>query len=488
MPNEKPNVIIMYADDLGYGDLGCYGACEIPTPNIDRLAENGVRFFNCHSPAATCTPARYSMMTGRYPFRNSDAKILPGDACNLIPEDMNTLPKVFRSAGYATGLVGKWHIGLGRGRIDWNQEIENTPRETGFDYTFIFPATADRVPCVYVENGRVVNLDPNDPIEVSYAAECPYDDIPTYHKNPELLKLKSSHGHDFSIVNGGGRIGYMRGGAAALWRDEELAETFSERAKSFVEAHRDESFFLYYALHQPHVPRLPSPRFAGATKLGPRGDVIAEMDWCVGELMNKLEELGLVENTIVIFSTDNGPVLDDGYDDRAVELCGAHKPAGVLRGGKYSMFEGGTRVPMILSWPGKVRRTDSDALVCHVDFMASFAAMLGVPLGEDDAPDSENLLSALFGDDPVGRDWLVTQGGANGSVLCHERWAYLAPNNGPAYNKHTDTELGNSKSEQLYNLLYDISQQQNLADTYPEVLDLMRRRLDYILHSERTRK
>ena len=224
------------------------------------------------------------------------------------------------------------------------------------------------------------------------------------------------------------------------------------------------------------------------TKLGPRGDVIAEMDWCVGELMNKLEELGLAENTIVIFSTDNGPVLDDGYDDRAVELCGAHKPAGVLRGGKYSMFEGGTRVPMILSWLGKVRRTDSDALVCHVDFMASFAAMLGVPLGEDDAPDSENLLSALFGDDPVGRDWLVTQGGANGSVLCHERWAYLAPNNGPAYNKHTDTELGNSKSEQLYNLLYDISQQQNLADTYPEVLDLMRRRLDYILHSERTRK
>ncbi len=171
-----------------------------------------------------------------------------------------------------------------------------------------------------------MNLDPEDPIEVSYESECPFDDIPTYHKNPELLEMESSNGHDMSIVGGIGRIGYMRGGRKAIWRDEDLAETFLGRALQFINESRkeDKPFFLYYAVHQPHVPRVPSARFRGATALGPRGDVIAELDWCVGQLMEELEKLNIRDNTMIIFSSDNGPVLDDGYVDGAFELNGTH--------------------------------------------------------------------------------------------------------------------------------------------------------------------
>ena len=410
---KRCNVIIIYADDLGFGDLGCYGSHQINTPNLDRLCENGLRFTNAYSTSAVCTPSRYSILTGRYPFRDSRAHILPGNAGCIISPELDTMPKLFQRAGYRTGIVGKWHLGLGDGScpIDWNQEIDLTPVDLGFDESFIFPATADRVPCVYVEGRRVVNLDPNDPIEVSYEDECPFDDIPTYHKNPESLEMYSTHGHDMSIVNGIGRIGYMRGGRDAVWKDEELAESFLKRTLLFINNSRKEKlpFFLYYALHQPHVPRVPSARFRGATALGPRGDVIAELDWCVGELMNELKRLDILDDTLIIFSSDNGPVLDDGYADKAYELNGTHRAAGPLRGGKYSKFDGGTRIPFIVSCPKMVRRGVSDALVSQVDLFASFAAMLDMPLGKDSAVDSQNIYSALIGEEPVGRKELMVR-------------------------------------------------------------------------------
>ena len=334
------NVVIVYADDLGFGDLGCYGSHKIDTPNLDRLCREGLRFTDAYATSAVCTPSRYSILTGRYPFRNSRAHILPGDAGCIIEPELDTMPKLFKRAGYRTGIVGKWHLGLGDGSapIDWNREINLTPIDLGFDESFIFPATADRVPCVYVEGRSVANLDPEDPISVSYETECPFDDIPTYHKNPELLEMKSSHGHDMSIVAGIGRIGYMRGGRKAVWKDEDLAEAFLDRAVRFIDdSHKlKQPFFLYYALHQPHVPRVPSPSFRGATALGPRGDVIAELDWCVGELRRELERLGILEDTMIIFSSDNGPVLDDGYEDRAYELNGTHRAGGPLDPGPWA--------------------------------------------------------------------------------------------------------------------------------------------------------
>lgn len=490
--NPRHNVIIIYADDLGYGDLGCYGGKKIPTPNIDRLCESGLRFTNAYATSAVCTPSRYSILTGRYPFRNDRAHILPGDATCIIDPSMDTMPKAFQRAGYRTGIVGKWHLGLGDGSapIDWNRDIGVTPLDMGFDESFIFPATADRVPCVYLDGRRVQNLDPDDPIEVSYERECPFADIPTYQKNPELLQMKSSCGHNMSVVNGIGRIGYMRGGQKALWRDEDLAEAFLGRATRFVEESQKAGspFFLYYAVHQPHVPRVPSAPFRGKTGLGPRGDVIAELDWCVGQLLDTLERLGLRENTMVIFSSDNGPVLDDGYQDRACELNGTHRPAGPLRGGKYSKFDGGTRIPFIVSYPGMAHRGVSQALVSQVDLFASFAAMLGQPLAEDAALDSQDMYAALTGEDPNGREELLAEDVGCGKLLRRGSWAYLSPSEGsPVMRDSTRIETGVSRDPMLFNMDYDIGQRENVAWDFPELVREMEERIQKITHQPKNR-
>lgn len=483
----RPNIIIMYADDLGFGDIGCYGAETIPTPNLDRLGAQGLRFQDGYATAATCTPSRYSILTGSYPWRNRGARILAGDAPLIIEPGAPTLPALLKQVGYATGVVGKWHLGLGQGNLDWNEEIAASPLDVGFDSSFIMAATNDRVPCVYVDGRKVVGLEADDPIEVTYDRSKPFPGLPTGKDNPELLKMMYSHGHDMSIVNGVSRIGYMRGGSAALWQDEEMADVFLDRAVSFVDGHKDEPFFLYYAFHQPHVPRIPGPRFAGTTGLGPRGDVIAEMDWCVGEMLDALDRLGLTENTIVIFSSDNGPVLDDGYVDQAVELCGDHRPAGPLRGGKYSMFDGGTRVPFILRWTGTVDPGESTALVSHVDFLASFAALAGVPLPADAGLDSFDVLDALLGRSSTGRDELVTEGTQARVVLRRQNWTYIPPHDGPAVSATTNIELGNSREPQLYDLSLDIGQITNLATADKARVDRMETRLAEVFGGERTR-
>jgi arylsulfatase A-like enzyme len=489
MPAEEihPNIIILYADDLGYGDVGCYGAVDIPTPNVDRLAAAGLRFTEGYATAATCTPSRYSLLTGSYPWRNPAAAILPGDAPMIIEPDTPTLPGMLRQAGYRTGVVGKWHLGLGRNDLDWNQDISCTPIHVGFDYAFIMAATNDRVPCVYVENQRVVNLDRFDPIEVTYDRAKAFPGVPTGRKNPELLRVKASHGHDDTIVNGVGRIGFMRGGKAALWNDETMAEVFAEKVVCFITESKEQPFFLYYALHQPHVPRLPGLRFKGSTRLGARGDVIVEMDWCVGQILDALEHLGIQDNTIVIFSSDNGPVLDDGYVDRAQELVGNHKAAGPLRGGKYSLFDGGARVPLILRWPRKVQPGESAAMVSHLDFYASFATMTGQLLADDEAPDSLDLLDALFGKIGQGRQELVTEGTWRKTVLRYGNWAYIPPHAGPALNVNTQTELGNAPYPQLYDLSLDVGQISNVAEKYGDKVRQMASRLAEIRESERTR-
>lgn len=330
----KPSIIVILADDLGYGDVGCYGATKIKTPNIDRLAQDGLRFTDGHCTSATCTPSRFALMTGGYPWRQKGTNILPGNASLIIKPGSVTVSSMLQKAGYTTAAVGKWHIGLGSGNIDWNGEIKPGPREIGFDYNFILPATGDRVPCVYVENSRVAGLDPKDPIQVSYGK--PIGGEPTGAKNPELLKLKASKGHDNTIVNGIGRIGFMTGGKSARWKDEDMADVLTKKAVAFIEKNKDKPFYLYFASHDPHVPRVPHPRFVGKSQCGVRGDAIVQLDWCVGEILKALQQLKLTDNTLVVFSSDNGPVIDDGYADGAVKDLNGHKPAGALRGGKYT--------------------------------------------------------------------------------------------------------------------------------------------------------
>lgn len=463
----KPNIIIIYADDLGYGDVGAYGAKNLKTPNIDKLANGGVQFTNGYASSATCSPSRYALLTGMYPWRNKNAKILAGTAPLLIDIEQMTIPKMLRDKGYHTGIVGKWHLGLGDGNVDWNKLISPGPNEVGFDYSYIMAATQDRVPTVYIENGMVENLDPNDPIEINYKKN--FEGEPTGKENPEMLKIKWHHGHNHSIINGIPRIGYMKGGESAKWIDEDMADNFLSKAQSYIKVHKAEPFFLYYALQQPHVPRTPHPRFEGKSGMGPRGDVIVEADWCIGELIKTLEDEGLLENTLIVLSSDNGPVLNDGYYDDAVEKLGDHTPAGPLRGGKYSLFEAGTRVPFITYWKGKIQPSRSDAMISQIDLLSSLAHLVNSDIRTED---SQNLLEVFMGESQQGRDELILEATTR-TALRKGDWALIPAYKGPAVNKMVNIELGNSDEHQLYNLKDDIGQQENLASTNKEKLDEM---------------
>ncbi len=465
----KPNIVVIYLDDLGYGDLSSYGATELKTPNIDALANGGIRFTNGYATSATCTPSRYGLLTGAYPWRNEDAKILPGTAPLLIGTEQQTLPKMLKSAGYQTAIVGKWHLGLGTGEIDWNQHISPGPNEVGFDYSYIMAATQDRVPTVYIDNGNVVGVDTADPIEVNYQKN--FEGEPTAIDHPEMLTMKWHHGHNNSIVNGIPRIGFMKGGAKAKWTDIDMADHFLAKAQEYVKGHKEHLFFLYYALNEPHVPRTPNPRFVGQSGMGPRGDAILEADWCIGEFMKTIEAEGLLENTLIIFSSDNGPVLNDGYYDDAVEKLGNHKPAGSLRGGKYSLFDAGTHVPFITYWKGTIKPQVSDALVCQLDLLASLAKLTGA---EVTSTDSQNILDALMGKSTVGRESLILEASSK-TALRKGDWLMIPPYKGPAVAKEVNIELGNSSEYQLYNLKEDVGEQNNLAASNPEKLAEMQK-------------
>lgn len=466
----KPNIVILYADDLGFGDVSCYGATRVHTPNIDRLAKHGLRFTDAHCASATCTPSRYAMLTGEYAWRKKGTGVLPGDASLIIEAGRTTIASVLKTAGYATGVVGKWHLGLGVKPQDWNGDIKPGPLELGFDYCFLMPATGDRVPCVYLENHRVIGLDPKDPIKVSFSEFI--GDEPTGKDHPELLRVHPSHGHDQTIINGVSRIGYMSGGKAARWVDEDMADTYVKQGTKFIEQHKSEPFFLYFSTHDIHVPRMPNARFAGKSELGVRGDVTVEFDWCVGAIMDVLEKNGLTKNTIVILSSDNGPVVDDGYKDGSKEKLGDHKPAGPLRGGKYSIYEGGTRIPFVVSWPGHVEPGVSDALICQVDFAASFAALTGQQFDNKTSPDSQNMIPALLGESKTGRTQLVEH--ANGIALREGNWKLIEPRPGQARNPETNVENGNSPQPQLYDLSTDLGETKNVAAEHPGKITEMR--------------
>lgn len=481
---QKPNVIFLIADDIGYGDLSCNGEKIIQTPNVEKLAQRGVRFTDAHAVAATSTPSRYSLFTGHYAWRRNDTGIAAGDAGMVIRPEQPTVADMFRECGYTTGAIGKWHLGLSdkTGGQDWNNFITPGPSDIGFDYSYIMAATGDRVPCVWVENQRIVNLDPNDPIAVSYKEPFPGEPLGKDH--PELLtKLKPSpnHGHDQAIVNGISRIGYMKGGKQALWEDENIADSITHKAVRFIEEHKDAPFFLYVGTNDIHVPRWPHERFAGKSGMGPRGDALLQFDWTVGRIMEALDKAGLTENTIFVLSSDNGPVVDDGYADQAVALLGEHRPWGPFRGGKYSNYEAGTRVPLIISWPGEVKACVSDALVSHIDLYASMAALMGKELKNGAAPDSRNMLDAFLGKDKTGRDYVVEVAGS--MSVTDGKWKYIAPGNGSAYNKLTNTELGNDKNVQLYELKKDLGEKNNVAGQHPEEV----KRLQAILETEKAK-
>ncbi|HOX57198.1 MAG TPA: arylsulfatase [Candidatus Paceibacterota bacterium] len=443
----KPNVVFILADDVGYGDLGCYGALKVRTPNIDRLAAQGLRFTDAHSASAVCTPSRYALLTGQYAWRNpAGDHILPGNAALSIKPGTLTLPALLKAAGYRTAAVGKWHLGLGDTAPDWNMDIKPGPLEVGFDECFIIPATGDRTPCVFVENHRIHGYDPKDPIAVDYKNCVPG------HSNP---------------VAGIGRIGAMTGGTAALWKDEEIADTLTARAVAFIERNKTVPFFLYLATHDIHVPRMPAARFRGSSQAGVRGDVIQQFDACVGEVLKTLDRHKLANNTVVFVTSDNGGILDHGdlpERDGDVRSNNGHAFNGALRGTKGTPYEGGTRVPLVVRWPGKVKPGTSDELVCLVDVLATCAALTGQPLSGEAGPDSFDMLPVLLGqkqDKPV-RDNLIEHSRRMG--VRQGQWKLII-----RADARQPTKGGKvNSSAELYNLAEDLGETNDLARKYPE--------------------
>jgi len=464
-----PNVVVIMADDLGYGDVSCYGATEIETPHIDQLAKDGLRFTSGYCSASTCTPTRFSFLTGMYAFRQPGTGIAPPNATSLIKPGTPTIASVMQDAGYKTAVVGKWHLGLGAGAgPDWNGDLKPGPLEIGFDYCFLLPTTNDRVPSVYVENHRVVNLDPADPLWVGKKNP---DGQPTGITHRETLKLDWSHGHNQTIHNGIGRIGFYSGGHAARWRDEDLADKWVEKANAWIRANKDEPFFLFFASHDLHVPRMPHERFQGKSKLGLRGDAIIQLDWSVGQLMKTLNETGIADNTLVVFCSDNGPVLDDGYQDGAVEKLGDHQPSGRYRGGKYSAYEGGTRTPFITVWPGKIPAGETSELpITTTDLGRSVANLIGQKVPKGGLPDSKQLTKALLGKSgATGREFIVEE--APRSIgLRVDDWKLVRQN----------ANRKNKVAFELFNLQQDPDESENLATKYPEKLSEMKAKLQEI--------
>jgi arylsulfatase A-like enzyme len=443
----RPNIVVILADDLGYGDLSSQGAKGIKTPNLDALARDGLRFTDGHASASVCTPTRYSMLTGQYSWRQRatglDKGVAAGDSPLLIPIDAVTLPGLLKAAGYRTGLVGKWHLGFGTSKPDYNQDLKPGPLEVGFDEFFGIPATNDRVPTVYVRNHRVVGLDPKDPIAYTY--QDPGKDSP--------MKKYAA---------GRGRIGWTSGGKAAWWKDIDIADTLTGEAVKFIDQHHAKPFFLCFTPHDVHAPTLPHPRFAGTSGLGARADMVHELDWSIGELLKTLKKHDLEKNTLVILSSDNG-----AYKTQE----GEHRPNGPWKGEKSHLWEGGHRVPFIAKWPDRIAPGTSSALVSLVDLPATAAAVIGQTLPTGAAPDSFNLLPLMTGKDrDAGRDHLVLMSGKGDLAIRQGPWKYI-PDLATANGWASWTKPGKKAPAKpgLYHLGDDPGETKNLHGSKPEV-------------------
>lgn len=484
----KPNVIVIMADDLGYGDVSCYGATELETPNIDRLATEGVRFTSGYCSASTCTPTRFSFLTGTYAFRRPGTGIAPPNSPALIQPGTTTVASLLQQAGYRTAVIGKWHLGLGVDQPDWNGLLKPGPLEIGFDHCYLLPTTNDRVPQVYVQDHRVLNLDPSDPLWVGKKKPSP--DHPTGITHRETLKMDWSHGHNATIHNGISRIGFYTGGNKARFRDEDLADAWVEKSVDWIEQNQQSPFFLFFSSHDLHVPRMVHERFQDATKLGPRGDAIVELDWCVGQLLDALDRLKIADKTLVVFCSDNGPVLDDGYKDDAIEKIGTHQAAGPFQGGKYNVFEGGTRTPFITRWTGTIKPGISDEVVCTIDMAASLAAMAGVAIPEDGCLDSFDVSDALLGkENGQGRDHLVQQDNGRGGNYGFRVGDWKLLRHDSKRTRNTALRLQNRpvKQYELYNLAADPSESNNVMDDHPDIANKMKKQLQDLIDAGRSR-
>lgn len=464
-PAKPKHVILIYADDVGYGDLSSYGSQFTSTPNLDRLSQGGVRFTDANTPCPVCTASRYGLITGEYAWRRDVPGVAAGDSKLLIPTDIPTLPKTLKSAGYTTAIVGKWHLGFGERKPDWNASLRPGPLDVGFDSYFGLPSTNDRVPCVFVEDDRVVGLDPADPIKVWFGKKT--------ETPPEGM---TNH------IAGRGRIGHMSGGRAAWWTDTDIADTTTRRACQVIEKNKDNNLFLLFTPHDIHTPIISHPRFAGTSKTGTRGDMLNELDWSVGEILNTLDRLGLTDDTLIIFSSDNGGAPTGSKDPTG------HKVNGDLRGIKSNLWEGGSRVPLLVRWPKVVPAgKTSDQLICLIDMYATLTSMVGARLPDNAAPDSFDF-SSVFRDpsitDPV-RTWSMTANSLKDLTIRKDGWKYIPIPGGGGYTGKPAPK--DAPPEQLYHLAVDPAETKNLIESESQKAKELRESRDAMVQAGSTR-
>ena len=505
-PVPRPNIIFILADDLGYGDTGCYGATKVKTPNIDRLAREGMRFTDAHSPASVCTPSRYNLMTGRYCWRTwaGHGTIWANDPL-LIDDGRLTVASLLESAGYFTGCVGKWHLGFGRPGTpgwddmlgpDFNAELRPGPLDVGFNYFYGMPAVGQH-PNIFIEGRRVVGLDPRDPIRFIN------DPRPEY-RVPYLQRPRTSPTNL-----------QMASGKSAEYVFEDAALRLTEKAVAFIEQHRDEPFFLYLAHRNIHAPLRPNARFAGTSEIGVYGDFIHELDWSVGEVLGTLDRLKLAENTLVFFSSDNGGVKAYKRIDHA-EIAG-HRINGPLRGQKTEVYEGGHREPFLARWPGRVKAgSESRQLIALTDVLATYADLLGLPVPHDAAEDSFSFAPALRGEsDAIGARQSLVNDSMMGLYSIREGpWKLIVGQGGggsysqdkpkpraakPTEPPQDEEELGDAAAVfparsanaaeppgQLYNLDDDLGETKNLYNEKPELVARLTALLEKIRNDGRS--
>lgn len=497
---QKPNVVLIFTDDLGYGDLGCYGATKVKTPNIDKLAAEGRMFTDAHSASAVCTPSRYALMTGEYPYRANDGKgiwgPLPITSELIIDTEQLTIADVFKNKGYQTAAIGKWHLGFGEGENDWQKPLSPGPNDLGFDYYYGIPVVNSAPPFVYVENTKVVGGDPNDPL-VYMGKSTPEDATPI---TPIPLEASQRTPNRFKGAKE----------AHKLYNDYTIGTTLATKAVDWIEGHKEEPFFLYFATTHIHHPFTPGTNFQGSSDAELYGDFIQELDWMVGQVITSLEEQGVADNTLVIFTSDNGAMLNLGGRNA---IKAGHKINGDLLGFKFGVWEGGHRVPFIAKWPGNIEEgTVSDQLICNVDMLATFNALVGGKQKSLGTTDSKNVLPALVANPkkPIREelilaprsgkhlsirkgDWMYIPtkgaGGFNGSKPNHHAWGGPAGVNFVG-SKNSDLENGKIKKDaapaQLYNLNKDVKQTENLYEQYPDIVKDMEASLSrYMSENER---
>lgn len=472
-----PNVIVINADDLGYGDLSCYGAQLVQTPHIDGLAADGRRFTDAHSPSAVCTPSRYGLLTGTYPYRGNVWGPVHFRHPLILDTTKQTMAAMFKQAGYDTACVGKWHLGVGQQETDWNKPLKHGPNACGFDYYFGHAVVNSSPPYVYVENEGIVGYDPDDPF--------------VFNKPSVTQKFPEK---------GIGRVGGAEQ-AHLLYRDKEVGTMFVHKSQQWIaDRPKGRPFFFYLATTNIHHPFTPAKQFDATSEAGIYGDFIHELDWMVGQIIKAVKARGELGNTLIVFTSDNGGMLNLG-GQTAWEK--GHRMNGELLGFKFGVWEGGHRVPMIVSWPGRIPAgSTSDALISQIDLFATFAAILGVE--SKDALDSTNQLPELLGEaeEPL-RDELIVLSNQPGHLSVRtKRWLYI-PNQGAggfrgekwgvhlisdvAAMKHTgqvnsDIVEGRIKpdapSVQLYDLSKDLEQTRNVAEDHPEVVKQLQSRID----------